>query len=246
MGHPVLPLRGASVLVAGGAVGCSGEQCCAAGGYEGAQSMMDMPEPLGAESPLSHPRWWGPGGSADPLSSLPNSGMLKGASGVQKPSPRDRPCPLGSAGCQLQRRRWDVVPSGCVFARWDCSARPDPTARFSFLPSLCCRISSQHQHPGDPCHGETRGNSPKIERKKQKKNNKKVRKAAEGCPSTPEAVGLRGVVAAVTRQGAGSQVKHDPVAGSHCRVAGISHGNVSGILSVKGWRPAFSYPRERL
>lgn len=39
------------------------------------------------------------------------------------------------------------------------------------------------------------------------KNNKKVKKAAEGCHSTSEAVCLHGAVAAVTQQGAGSQVK---------------------------------------
>lgn len=123
---------------------------------------------------------------------------------------------------------------------------PDPTARFPFLPSLRCRFSSEHQHPGDPCHGETRTTVPKPNVKI--KTNKKVRKAAEGCPSMPELVGLCGVVAAVTQQGAGSQVKGEgPSQGpSYCRVAGIRRGKVSSILNAKGWRPAFSYPWGRL
>lgn len=39
------------------------------------------------------------------------------------------------------------------------------------------------------------------------KRTNRVRKAAEGCPSMPKAVGLHGTVAAVTQHGAGSQVK---------------------------------------
>lgn len=46
-----------------------------------------LPEPLSVKSLLSHPCWWGPDGAADPLSSLPSSSMLIGASGAQKPSP---------------------------------------------------------------------------------------------------------------------------------------------------------------
>lgn len=59
----------------------------------------------------------------------------------------------------------------------------------------------------------------------------------------PKAVGLHGAVAAVTRQGAGSQVKgkgpsQDLTAGK----MEISHGNMSSIVNAKGWRLAFSYP----
>lgn len=59
-----------------------------------------------------------------------------------------------------------AVAVGCG-PRWACvcplgSQHPDPMAHFPFLPFLCCRISAQRQRPGDTCHRETTGNSPKI------------------------------------------------------------------------------------
>lgn len=50
-------------------------------------------------------------------------------------------------------------------------------------------------------------NEPTKKKKKNKNNTTKVRKAADGCPSMPEAVGLRLVVASVTERGQGSWVK---------------------------------------
>lgn len=97
-----------------------------------------------------------------------------------------------------------MVPSGCVFAHWDRSTQTPRLAFLSFLPFAA----------GSPLStniletlvtGKREATVPKLNVKI--KNDKKVRKAAEGCPSMPESVGLRGVVAAVTQQGAGSQVK---------------------------------------
>lgn len=45
------------------------------------------PEPLSAESPLSHLHCWGPGDAADLHFSLPRSKKLKGDLGVQELSP---------------------------------------------------------------------------------------------------------------------------------------------------------------
>lgn len=66
----------------------------------------------------------------------------------------------------------------------------------------------------------------------------KVRKAAEGCASMPEAVGLHGAVAAVTQQGLGSPcLRRGPVAVSYCRVVRVSCGNMSRRMETSIFLP---------
>lgn len=99
-----------------------------------------------------------------------------------------------------------MVPSGYVFAHWDRSPQTPRLAFLSFLPFAAVFPPSTNTLE-TLVMGKREATVPKSNVKNR--NNKKVRKAAEGCPSMPEAVGLSGVVAAVTQQGAGSRVKHE-------------------------------------
>lgn len=91
-----------------------------------------------------------------------------------------------------------------MFAHWDHSTQSPQLAFLSFI-SFAAGSPPSANILETLVMGKREATVPKSNVKI--KTNNKVRKAAEGCPSMPEAVDLRGMVAAVTQEGAGSHVK---------------------------------------